>query len=34
LPVAIADIKPGATAKIEVWRKGAARELMVTVGEL
>jgi serine protease Do len=34
LPVAIADIKPGATAKIEVWRKGAARELTVTVGEL
>jgi len=34
LPVAIADIKPGATAKVEVWRKGAARELTVTVGEL
>ena len=34
LPVAIADIKPGSTARIEVWRKGAARELTVTVGEL
>jgi serine protease Do len=34
LPVAISDIKPGATAKIEVWRKGAAREFTVTVDEL
>ena len=34
LPVAIADIKPGATAKIEVWRNGAPRELVVTVSEL
>ncbi len=34
LPVAIADIKPGATAKLEVWRKGATRELAVTVSEL
>ena len=34
LPVAIADIKPGATARIEVWRKGASRELTVKVGEM
>jgi serine protease Do len=34
LPVAIADIKPGASARIEVWRKGAPRELAVTVSEL
>jgi serine protease Do len=34
LPVAIADMKPGSTARIEIWRKGAARELAVTVGEL
>ncbi len=34
LPVTIADFKPGSTATVEVWRKGAARELMVTVGEL
>jgi serine protease Do len=34
LPVAIGDIKPGATAKIEVWRKGALQELVVTVSEL
>ena len=34
LPVVIADIKPGAISTIEVWRKGATRELSVTVGEL
>jgi serine protease Do len=34
LPVVIADRKPGSTARIEVWRKGATRELTVTVGEL
>ena len=34
LPVAIADIKPGSTARIEIWRKGASRDLVVTVGEL
>src|SRR6202008_2416308 len=30
----IADLKPGSTAKIEVWRKGAPHELTVTVGEM
>jgi len=30
----IADLKPGSSAKVEVWRKGATRELTVTVGEL
>jgi serine protease Do len=30
----IADLKPGSTATIEVWRKGAAHELTVTIGEL
>jgi serine protease Do len=30
----VADLKPGATAKLEVWRKGGPRELAVTVGEM
>ncbi|MCC7484504.1 MAG: Do family serine endopeptidase [Burkholderiales bacterium] len=30
----IADMKPGTVARIEVWRKGATRELAVTVGEM
>ena len=30
----VADLKPGATARVEVWRKGASRELTVTVGEM
>ncbi len=30
----IADLKPGSTAKVEVWRQGAPRELTVTVGEM
>jgi len=34
LPPAIADIRPGSTVKLEVWRKGAAREMAVTAGEL
>ena len=34
LPVVIADMKPGSTAQIEVWRKGATREFTVTLGEL
>jgi serine protease Do len=34
LPPAIADIRPGSTVKLEVWRKGAAREMTVTAGEL
>jgi serine protease Do len=34
LPPAIADIRPGSAVKLEVWRKGAAREMTVTAGEL
>jgi len=30
----VADVKPGATARFEVWRKGSPRELTVTVGEV
>ena len=30
----VADLKPGAKAKLEVWRKGGTREITVTVGEL
>ena len=30
----IAEIKPGSSARVEVWRKGATRELTVTIGEL
>ena len=34
LPGRVAEIQPGATAKLEVVRKGATKELAVTVGEL
>lgn len=34
LPPYVADIKPGSTAKLEVWRKGETRELTVAVGEM
>jgi serine protease Do len=30
----VADLKPGASAQLEVWRKGAARQITVTVGEM
>ncbi|HXV10659.1 MAG TPA: DegQ family serine endoprotease [Burkholderiales bacterium] len=30
----VADLKPGSTAKLEVWRKGAKRQMTVTVGEM
>jgi serine protease Do len=30
----VADLKPGARAKLAVWRKGAQREITVTVGEM
>ncbi|OGA21356.1 MAG: peptidase [Betaproteobacteria bacterium RIFCSPLOWO2_02_FULL_67_26] len=30
----IAEVRPGSKAKLDVWRKGAAREITVTVGEL
>jgi serine protease Do len=34
LPVQVAEIKPGTTVKLELLRKGAAKELNVTVGVL
>ena len=30
----IANLKPGSSAKVEVWRKGASRVLTVTIGEM
>jgi len=30
----VAGLKPGSTAQLEVWRKGAKREMTVTVGEM
>lgn len=30
----VADLKPGSSAKLDVWREGAAREITVTVGEM
>lgn len=30
----VADLKPGSSAKLEVWRKGEPREITVTVGEM
>jgi serine protease Do len=30
----VADIKPGSSAQLEVWRKGAKRQISVTVGEM
>jgi serine protease Do len=34
LPRIVGSTKPGTKAAVEVWRKGANREIMVTVGEL
>jgi serine protease Do len=34
LPARVAAMKPGATAKLEVWRKGATTPIAVTLGEL
>ncbi len=34
LPRIVGSTRPGATAQLEVWRKGAARTLSLTVGEL
>ncbi len=34
LPPMVADLAPGTRAKLEVWRKGASREIDVTVGEM
>lgn len=30
----VADLRPGVSAKLEVWRKGASRTLTVTAGEM
>lgn len=34
LPPLIADLKPGATARLEIWRKGEKQEITVKVAEL
>src|SRR5688572_14398541 len=34
LPRLVGSTRPGATASLEVWRKGATRKMNVTVGEL
>ena len=34
LSSSVADLKPGARAQLEIWRKGAQREFAVTVGEM
>lgn len=34
VPAAVADIHPGAQAKLQIWRDGASRALDVTVGKL
>jgi serine protease Do len=34
LPRIVGSTRPGASAQVEVWRKGATRNLTVTVGEL
>jgi serine protease Do len=34
LPRIVGSTRPGASAQVEVWRKGTARNLSVTVGEL
>ncbi len=34
VPPLIADIKPGDSAKLQIWRKGATREIEVKVGAL
>jgi serine protease Do len=32
LPALVADMRPGETARLQVWRKGGTREINVTVG--
>ncbi len=34
LPSMVADVSPGATAKVGVWRDGKVRQLSVNVGEM
>jgi serine protease Do len=33
LPLAVADVRPGESANVRVWRKGVVQDLAVTVGE-
>ncbi len=33
LPLAVADVRPGETVNVRVWRKGETQDLAVTVGE-
>jgi serine protease Do len=33
LPLAVADVRPGESARVRVWRKGAIKDLAVVVGE-
>jgi serine protease Do len=33
LPLAVADVRPGESARIRVWRKGSIKDLAVVVGE-
>ncbi|MBL8446464.1 MAG: DegQ family serine endoprotease [Zoogloeaceae bacterium] len=34
LPPKVAEVKPGATVRLQVWRKGETKDLGVTVGEM
>jgi len=34
LPARVADLKPGTSAKLEVWRQGGTKDLTVTVGAM
>jgi serine protease Do len=34
LPGKVAELKPGSTTTLQIWRKGSARDVKVTVGEL
>jgi serine protease Do len=34
LPALVAELKPGATAKLQIWRHGATKDVSVNIGEL
>jgi serine protease Do len=34
LPSLVADVAPGSTAKVDIWRQGKTQELSITVGEV
>lgn len=34
LPVRVAELKPGTKANLQIWRKGVAKEVLVTIGEV